>query len=423
MAFDPLRGGGCLLLVLAGWAAGRWVWPAGDQGVEFREPGKVAGPGAGEVRSPAGPGHRVPPAKTAGVKPVDGKAAGRERRASGSDAGFRDRARQMALEPPPALTDFLAAVTDSEVLRATLLEDAVIWAFCRKPEQGLLLLSSLAGREEIGTLTVKALRFFPPKELPVVLAWYHRLPEAGLKATARQELVKVLVHRDFRQAVALVAGMPHGTSDELENRRDELSGVFGKLNPSQQVELMSQPGPGLLPEDEPFLVELARLDEINELRQYDREALVEKFAAAEAFLSPGSVLTFFSGWAKSDPIRAARGLAQLPAEEKTPVLYMEFAAKWAMGNVGMASQWVKDLPEGETKTGAVRGLVAGLREDYPVEAAIWAGSLTDSAVKLSELKQVLAATSGPALTGLKAAVNALNLTPGERVELNLTTTP
>jgi hypothetical protein len=58
-----------------------------------------------------------------------------------------------------------------------------------------------------------------------------------------------------------------------------------------------------------------------------------------------------------------------------------------------------------------------------VEAAIWAGSLTDSAVKLSELKQVLAATSGPALTGLKAAVNALNLTPGERVELNLTTTP
>lgn len=115
MAFHSLRCGGYLLLAVAGWAAGRWVWPG--------EHGKVAGSGAAAVRLSAGTGHRVLPAKTAGVKPVDGKAAGREMRASGSEAGFRDRARQMALEPPPALTDFLAAG-----LREDYPVEAAIWA-------------------------------------------------------------------------------------------------------------------------------------------------------------------------------------------------------------------------------------------------------------------------------------------------------
>ena len=233
----------------------------------------------------------------------------------------------------------------------------------------------------------------------------------------------MLVQRDFRQAVALVAAMSHGTENELEERQDELIGIYRSLTPDQRRELMRQPGLGLLPEDEPFLVKLARQHENNVLQQYDREAFVKKLAAGEAFLSPPSVGEYFAGWVQSDPIRAARALEQLPAEAKTPEVYLQFAAKWARGNVGMASQWVKDLPEGETKQEAVRGLVGGLSADYPEEAAIWAGTLTDSAVKLSALKQVLDATSGPPLTGLKEAVNRLNLTPEERTLLNLNTQP
>ena len=422
MAIHPVRCGGYLLLAVAGWAAGRWGWP-GELAVELGVPGKAAGSGVAEVRSPAGPGHPQPVTKTAVVKAVDGKAVGLEMRASGSDAGFRDRARQLALEPPPALTDFLAAMTDSEVVRVSLLEDAVVWAYCREPEKGLALLSSLAGREEISALTEKALRFFPPKNLPVVLAWYHRLPEAGLKVAARSALVRVLAGRDVRQAVALVAAMPHGTAAESEVRNDELSGVCNKLNLRQLKELTGPTGLGFLPADAAFFSDWVRNWERRELWQYDREAVVEKLAAGETGLSPQSLQDLFSGWAESDPIRAARGLEKLPEYRKTPAIYGEFAAKWAKGNVGMASQWVKDLPPGETKEGAVRGLVAGLKTDYPVEAVIWAGTLTSSRVKLSELRQLLAVTSGPSAESLKTAVNGLTLTSQERAELKLPTTP
>jgi hypothetical protein len=187
-----LRGGGYFLMVLAGWAVGRQL-----HGVGPEAHGAERLPLSDEVRQSqptAGPVQRQ---ETGASKAVDGTAAGLELKAAGSEAAFRDRARQMALEPPPALTDFLAAVTDSETVRKALLEDAVVWAYCRNPEKGLALLTSLKDRAEIATLTAKAMRFFPPKDLPVVMEWFHQQPEGNLKSAARGQIIKVLAVREM----------------------------------------------------------------------------------------------------------------------------------------------------------------------------------------------------------------------------------
>ena len=422
MAIHPVRCGGYLLLAVAGWAAGRWVWP-GERAVVLGENREAAGSRAGEVRSPAGPGHPQPVTKTAAVKVVDGKAAGLEMRASGSDDGFRDRARQLALEPPPALTDFLAAVTDSEVVRVSLLEDAVVWAYCREPAAGLALVTALPGSAETGAMVKKMLRFFPPKDLPVLQAWYAKLPHGEVKAAALREMLPALCRRDFGGAVALVTALPQDDGAAQSRRRDLLQELVTKYAPDTSYQGMLA-GLSRFPErDRQPLEEWARLTEMKRLMFVNKEQVVGMLTSLHPIAQAAWAADVFQTWAGSDPIRAVPHLKALPDHLKTDPVYSGFAKKWAEGNVGMASQWVKDLPEGPPRQAAIKGLAAGLTRDYPVEAMTWAGTLADPPSRLSAIQSILDGAGADFRPDLVEALLKQPLSQEEKANLKFPATP
>lgn len=185
-----LKGGYALFLLVTGWIAGRQFQPFSGEA----SPAAAAGSGGGAAAfsgSPLIPGKKTDPA-----------AAALEARGSSGENAVRDAARRMALTPPPALEEFLAIAADTDALRAALREDAVFWAFCRNPAAGLAQLSVLPD------LVGKTLHFFPPKDLPLVLDWYHKLPAGPLRLTALQQINPVLARRDPAKAAALRALSP-----------------------------------------------------------------------------------------------------------------------------------------------------------------------------------------------------------------------
>lgn len=416
-------------LVLTGWAAGRWLWPAAPS-----VPQATAGHNAlaGLSVPTSGPSLGVVQ-KTQPTPTVDGTAAGLELKAAGSEAAFRDRARQMALEPPPALMDFLAAVTDSETVRQALLEDAVLWAYCRNPEKGLALLSSLKDRTDVASLTKKALHFFPPKDLPLVKACFEELPMGALKTALLKELIPVLQRADGREAIRLASAFPMEPQVDSLSRQVLLGQIWSRAVSETQSSADQQALLEEFPEETRAFLQIETLrQKFTNFRNNNKAAALDMLPmmleAEKQFplLYPNDPFAgfaskaaeLFTQWAETDPLRASQNLSRLPEEAATPDLYRQLAAQWTTGNVGQASQWVRQLEDSPLKQAAIAGLAGKLGKDYPVEAITWAGTLTDSAERLRTLNSILADADRTAPPdALRQAVEALNLAPEERAGL------
>lgn len=424
MVFHPWRLGGCVLLAGAGWMMGRWTPPGG------------AAPTADQLRIAGGSPEGMEAARRGADKAlpgapgaekaqsnVDGKAAGLAMRASGDEGHFRDRARQMALEPPPALTDFLEAVTDSEILRATLLEDAAVWAFNRNPEKGLALLSSLPDSPETAVLTRKALRFFPPKDLPLLRNWYAGMPDSKRKVAALKEMLPALCRGDFGGTVALVAALPQHGEEAQTLRMGIMQRLLAKHAPDTSYDGMLAAVERFPEQDRQSLKEWVQLEELRRLNFGNKEELAGRLTGLPPEARASWTATVFEEWAGSDPLRAAPQLEALPDDLKTEQVYTGFAKKWATGNVGMASQWVKDLPEGPPRQAAVKGLAAGLTRDYPVEALTWAATLADPAGRRSAIQSVLDGAAAEFRPELEGALQKQPLSPEEKATLNFPASP
>lgn len=432
MKISSVRAGVYLLLAFGGWAGGRWVWPPGKAGAVEPSP-----PSAVQVQQ-LEKDHRIagweklladmPGEKPLVLKPeeaADPAQAGLAMKArSGGEKAtelLRGMARQMALLPPPALMEFLKNATDSDVVRATLTEDAAVYAFSRNSKAGLALLASLPDGGDSAAAVKKVLHFFPPKDVPEVLGWYARLPAGEVKSAALSEMVPVVKRQDFNKALSLVSALPQDGEEAQKKRRDLLKALFvensTEIDPTAAGERLAA-----APEqDREFLrAEIRNAAYVN-LANYSKEDAVSALPGLPEKDRNGRAVELFEQWAQTDPTRAVKGLTQLPDDLKTPELYSAFAKNWTEGNVGMASQWVDDLPESPQKEAAASGLALGLAKDYPVEALTWAATLTDAAGRQEALQKVIDTTGPESLPSAVSALNALNLPPEEKAAVKIPT--
>ncbi|MES2709437.1 MAG: hypothetical protein V4726_22755 [Verrucomicrobiota bacterium] len=435
MKFSPVRAGVYLLLAFGGWAAGRWVWPPKAVAVEVEVvPVSAVQAQPSEKERKVAEWEKLledmPGEKPVVLKPEESADPAKAGLAMKARAGeekaadlLRSMARQMALLPPPALAEFLKNATDSDVVRSTLTEDAAVYAFSRDTKAGLTLLSSLPNSKESGAVAQKVLHFFPPKDVPEVLGWYARLPAGELKTAALSEMVPVLKRQNFGKAVALVSALPQDGGEAKNKRRSLLKTLFVD-NSTQITGAAAEEKLNAAPaEERDYLRAEIKNAEYQNLANYSKEEAVPVLAGLPENERGGKAVELFQNWAQSDPTRAVKGLAQLPEEMKTPELYSAFAKTWTEGNVGMASQWVHDLPEGPQKEAAAGGLALGLAKDYPAEAMTWAATLTDAAGRQAALQKVIDATPPENLTAAVSALNALNLPPEEKTAVKIPAPP
>lgn len=452
-----------------GWLAGRQYWPHTLTEDPQESAAAASQAGAAGGNSASNPASQPPrPA----VSKADIASAVKTAREANSETALRDSARRMALEQPPALTEFLEAATDSETVRAALREDAVYWAFCRNAAAGLAQLSAVADPKAAAAIAKKALHFFPPKDLPTVLKWYQTLPGGELRLASLTEINPVLARRDFALAVALTAALPGGTGTAAassissqaadssspanpgKGKRDEsppFSGnpagvgvvVGNSVAPettrasSRRRELMSslltsvqgrpeeiQARLELFPaEDRDFLKSRLQSRDFQVLYNSDREAAVPALANFPASESREKAVDFFQNWAQNDPIRAVQAIGQVPESARSPLLYSAFAREWAAGNVGSASAWVDSLPPGPDREAAAQGLVKGLTKYYPAEALTWAAATGHETGRLQLLKSVMDGTPMEKRAQLLPVVNSLKLSDTEKTILRNTLPP
>lgn len=439
----------CVLTIAMGWGCGWAFWPGSVEpgGSGNERPGSLGL--ANSVRPPTNVQARQLSAanKPAGLNSddlasalADPKGAGVRLKGSDQIDAIRGLCRQLALAPPPILTDFLTAVADTDSLRTVLLEEATRWACSREPEAGLRFLASLAERPDIAALTKNALHFFPPKDLPVVKAWYDKLPMGSFKVALLKELMPVLQRADRREAIRLASAFPLELQQDGISRQTLLGQVLFRagmdtLSITDQQAMLQE----FKPEDREFIQNEMIKKKFDDLRDSNKAAALKmlpemleaekqftKFYPIDPFAGQASkAAELFIRWAETDPLRASQGLSQLPEEAASPDLYRNFAAKWTEGNVGQASQWVSQLPEGPWKQAAITGLAGKLIKDYPADAITWAGSLTNPVAKMKTLISIIsdARAASNSSDGLREAVDTLNLTEEERAELSLSTTP
>jgi hypothetical protein len=335
----------------------------------------------------------------------------------------RGMARQMALLPPPALTEFLKNAADSDTVRAALMEDAAVYAFSRNPKAGLTVLASLPDEESSAVIAKKVLRYFPPQDVPEVLSWYGRLPAGEVKSAALSEMVTVLKRQDFDQALTLVTALPKDGVKAQNERRSLLKALFVEnstdISPAAaEARLVAAPE-----EDREFLkAEIQNAAYVNLANNSKEDAVTALSTLPEKDRGTRAV-ELFENWAQTDPLRAVQGLAKLPDGLKTPDLYTAFAKNWTQGNVGMASQWVHDLPAGPQKEAAATGLALGLAQDYPAEAMTWAATLTDPAARHETLEKVILGTPLESRDAVESALQSLNLPDAEKAAINVPRPP
>ncbi len=421
------------LTLAAGWACGWAFWPgSGASGGPVGEgPGSQGTAEVVRVDFAKVPARRLSDAdQSAGLTEAelasalaDPQAAGARLKGSGRTDAIRGLCRHLALAPPPALTDFLTAVAETEALRNVLLGEATRWACSREPEAGIRLLASLAERSDIADLTKNALHFFPPKDLPVVKAWYEKMPTGSFKSALLKELMPVLQRADRREAIRLASAFPLEPQSGGPSRQSLLGEILSRaeiasLSPADQQALVQE-----FPEaDRSFLQSQIVNQQFGNFANYDKNSALETLSILPEAERQDQAGDLFTRWAETDPLRASQGLSRLPEEAASPDLYRQFAAKWTEGNVGQASQWVSGLPDSPLKQAAITGLAGKLSQDYPGEAITWAGTLTDPAVKMKTLHAILSEANGPgraaaAPDSLRKAVDALNLTAEERTGL------
>jgi hypothetical protein len=402
-----------LTALVAGWLGGRQYWNQSASG-ELSLSGTASSQADGNSSSAKALAPTKPPVSQTAIA-----AAVKAAKDAHSENAIRDAARRMALEPPPALSAFLDAAADSETVRAALLQDAVYWAFCRNAAAGLAQLSAVSDPKAAAAIASKALHFFPPKDLPVVLKWYQSLPATAevsqLRFAALKEIQPVLRRKDFAQAAALTSAMPCPTGQDFTRRQEVMTNLLLSFegSPEQTESQLSLFPAG----DREYLKNQLSERDFRMLSNADRESAVPALGALPAAEAPGRATNFFKDWAENDPIRAALAISQVPESARSPDLYSTFASSWAKGNVAQASAWVDTLPPGPDREAASRGLVNGLSQHYPSEALTWAASLHDEEERARLMSTVIEKTTPEKRATLLPAIESLNLPAGEKATL------
>lgn len=413
-----------VLLALSGlgWAVGRWMRPAplpvtqmpaaeGEPIVSERAQRLADYQQRLEAQFP-----RQTPAHGAVQEALrDPAAAARAARDSGDPQAVMTLARALALEPPPALAAFLEHAADAPEARALLQGEAITWAFARDAARGLTQLAAVDDGKAQAAFAEKTLRFFPPKDLPVVRAWYDHLPAGPLKEAAATRLLPVLARQDFPAALALAAALPQERDDEITFRRKQLATLVQEHSPATTPEDREALLVGLPPSDADAARAKIREDYFNALQIYhDKAAAVDYLTKLPEERRGEKTQELFASWARTDPGRAVQGLEKLPDELKTPEVITGFAQSLTQANVTRASAWVSQLADGLQKDAAISGLVRGLRETYPAEALTWAAAATDPDQRRASLREAMLFLSSEPPEARRARLDALPLSEEDK---------
>lgn len=345
----------------------------------------------------------------------DPAAAARAARDSGDPQAVMNLARAFALEPPPALAAFLEHAADTPEARALLQGEAIKWAFSRDAARGLAQLAAVDDVKAQAAFAEKTLRFFPPKDLPIVRAWYDRLPAEPLKDAATTRLLPVLARQDFPEALALAAALPELGIDEITFRRKQLTSLVLEHSSATTPEDREALLVGLPPSDADAARAKIREDYFNALQIYhDKAAAADYLTKLPEERRGEKTQELFAYWARTDPGRAVQGLEKLPDELKTPEVITGFAQSLTQANVTRASAWVSQLPAGSQKDAAIGGLVQGLRETYPAEALTWAAAVTDPDQRRASLREAMLFLPSEPSEARRARFDALPLSEEDK---------
>ncbi len=231
-------------------------------------------------------------------------------------------------------------------------------------------------------------------------------------------ILTMLYPQDPVQAISLAAALPHASE-----RRALLAYLLLNVDSHLDIEAAYKKLAAFPSEDREYLEGKIQRAIVPSLLANHREDAVKRLAAMPPEEAAPLTLEHFSSWAQTDPIRAAPHLAKLPESLKTEALYNNFAEIWVEGNVGMASQWVKDLPDGKIKDAAIQGLAGGLAKNFPEEAMVWAASVKEEAGRLSAIQNVITRAAPEAQATVMDSLNRLYLSPEARAALRFPPPP
>lgn len=133
---------------------------------------------------------------------------------------------------------------------------------------------------------------------------------------------------------------------------------------------------------------------------------LEGLPPAESTIS--AVTTVAAGWGASDPLAAlawAAGQSDAGLREKAAGAAVE---SWAKEDAWGASQWLNDQPPGEQRDVAAHHLARVLRSDDPESAWVWAGSISDPAIRMEARAAVLRKWRDSSSADAQAAVEKLS---------------
>lgn len=128
--------------------------------------------------------------------------------------------------------------------------------------------------------------------------------------------------------------------------------------------------------------------------------------------------TLASTWASNDPSAAAKWAASLPAGQGQDSSIGAVARSWSQYDAVAAADWIQTLPSGSARDAAVKPLVNRVRQTDPATAFSWASTIEDPADRIGQLGETLKSWRGTNLSAARAALDAADLTPEERIKLD-----
>lgn len=130
-----------------------------------------------------------------------------------------------------------------------------------------------------------------------------------------------------------------------------------------------------------------------------------------------SASTLAATWANDDPTAASQWAMSLPAGQSRDGGVGAISRAWSQYDAIAAAKWIGTLEAGSARDAAVKPLVTRVRQTDPATAFSWAATIEDSADRVSQLGETLKSWRGTDLAAARAALDAADLTPEDRVKL------
>jgi hypothetical protein len=199
------------------------------------------------------------------------------------------------------------------------------------------------------------------------LQWLHLLPDDTAKTDVLAVLSKEFADTQPDRAIEFAVMMPEGKAQE-----STLSTVVGQWGHKDFEGALAW-----AQEQDPEVRQTLLPQLVRQLAPRDVSAALELALSIGGKAGTGSVNNVVAVWAGKEPVAAATWAAAQPANATYLALV---ASRWAMKDEPSAREWIKALPAGPSKDGAVLRAVREIaRSEEPQIAEHWIAQMGDEA--------------------------------------------